>query len=60
MKRETKLATLVGEYQTFLKSNGLAGFGSADALLSDERLNSVQRAWLVDFYRRWETATTKR
>jgi hypothetical protein len=57
MKREAKLAALTGEYQAFLESNGLAGFGSADALLSDERLNSGQRAWLRDFYHRWEKAT---
>jgi hypothetical protein len=57
MNREVKLAALTAEYQAFLNSNGLAGFGSADALLSDERLNPGQREWMRDFYRRWEKAT---
>lgn len=47
--------TLTAEYQTWQREQGLT-LGSADEHLFDEKLTDAQRAWLLEFCRRWEQA----
>lgn len=50
---ECGLARLCEEYRAFERQHGLT-LGSADEHHNDEALTVEQRAWLVDFSRRWD------
>jgi hypothetical protein len=47
------LDRLTDEYHAWMKAQGL-DLGSADEHLFDEALTDEQRAWLKDFYNRWQ------
>lgn len=53
---EAELATLTQEYADWNKAQGLS-LGSADEHLFDEALTAEQRAWLMNFCKRWDDAS---